>query len=43
MNWAFAPQVIKGGFLYEVRQDEDKGLTKIIRHRISNWGDFRSE
>jgi hypothetical protein len=43
MTWPFVPQVIKGGFLYEVRQDEAAGLTKIIRHRIKNWGDFRSE
>lgn len=43
MTWPFVPQVIKNGFLYEVRQDEDAGLTKIIRHRIVNWGDFRAE
>jgi hypothetical protein len=43
MTWPFVPQVIKGGFLYEVRQDEEAGLTKIIRHRIKNWGDFKSE
>jgi len=43
MTWPFVPQVIKGGFLYEVRQDEEAGLTRIIRHRIANWGDFKSE
>ena len=43
MTWPFVPQVIKGGFLYEVRQDEEAGLTRIIRHRITNWEDFRSE
>jgi len=43
MTWPFVPQVIKGGFLYEVRQDEEAGLTRIIRHRIENWADFRSE
>jgi hypothetical protein len=43
MTWPFVPQVIKGGFLYEVRQDEDAGLTRIIRHRIKNWGEFRAE
>jgi hypothetical protein len=43
MTWPFTPQVIKGGYLYEVRQDEDKGLTRIIRHRITNWGYFRVE
>jgi len=43
MTWPFLPQVIKGGFLYEVRQEEEAGLTKIVRHRISNWGDFKAE
>ena len=43
MTWPFVPQVIKEGFLYEVRQDEEVGLTKIIRHRIKNWEDFRTE
>lgn len=43
MTWPFVPQVIKGGFLYEVRQDEEAGLTRIIRHRIKNWGDLKSE
>ena len=31
MTWPFLPQVIKGGFLYEVRQDESAGLTRIVR------------
>lgn len=43
MTWPFVPQVIKGGCLYEVRQDEDAGLTRIIRHRIRNWADLRTE
>ena len=43
MTWPFVPQVIKEGFLYEVRQDEEVGLTRIIRHRIKNWEDFRTE
>ena len=43
MTWPFVPQVIKGGFLYEVRQDEEAGLTRIIRHRIKNWEDFRAK
>jgi hypothetical protein len=42
MTWPFVPQVIKGGFLYEVRQDEEAGLTRIIRHLITNWCDFKS-
>lgn len=43
MTWPFIPQVIKGGFLYEVRQDEEAGLTKIIRHKVANWAELRSE
>ncbi len=43
MTWPFVPQVIKGGFLFEVRQDAEASLTRIIRHRITNWGDFKSE
>jgi len=43
MTWPFVPQVIKGGFLYEVRQDEEAGLTKIIRHRTKNWAAFKAE
>ncbi len=43
MTWPFLPQIIRGGFLYEVRQDEEAGLTKIVRHRIANWKDFRLE
>ncbi|MGB8958509.1 MAG: hypothetical protein WCC00_05810 [Candidatus Aminicenantales bacterium] len=43
LAWPFSPEVIKGGFLYEVRQDEDKGLTRIIRYRIANWSDFKVE
>ena len=43
MTWPFLPQVIKGGLAYEVCQDEEAGLTKIIRHRINNWADFRAE
>ena len=43
MTWPFVPHLIMGGHLYEVRQDEDAGLTRIIRYRIANWGDFRAE
>jgi len=42
-TWPFLPQVIKGGFLYEVRQDENAGLTRIVRHLIKNWADFKAE
>jgi hypothetical protein len=43
MTWPFLPQIIKGGFLYEVRQDESAGLTRIVRHRIANWGELKAE
>jgi hypothetical protein len=43
MTWDFPAQVVKNGFFYEARYDEDIGLTRIIRHRIKNWGDFKAE
>ncbi len=43
MTWPFLPEVIKGGYLYEVRQDESAGLTRILRHRIANWGKLEAE
>lgn len=43
MTWNFLPQVIRGGFLYEARHDEEIGLTRIIRHRIKNWDGFKAE
>lgn len=43
MIWPFVPQLIRGGFLYEVREDEQAGLTKIVRHRITNWGEFKAD
>jgi hypothetical protein len=43
MTWPFLPQIIRGGSLYEVQQDEGAGLTRIIRYRIANWKDFRLE
>jgi hypothetical protein len=43
MTWAFMPHVIKGGFFYEFSQDEDKGLTRIIRRRIANWSGFETD
>lgn len=43
MTWPFIPQVIRGGFLYEVREDEEAGLTRIFRFKIENWADFKAE
>lgn len=42
MNWSSFPSLIKKGFLYEVREDEDTGDIKVIRHKIINWNKFKS-
>jgi len=43
MTWSFIPALIKNGFLYEVREDEDTGDIKVIRHKIRNWDKFQQE
>jgi len=43
MNWSFIPALIKEGFLYEVKEDEDTGDVKVIRHKITNWNKFKEE
>ncbi len=43
MNWPFIPALIKKGFLYEVRVDEDAGDIKVLRHKIINWNKFKEE
>lgn len=36
------PEVIKGGSVYEIRRDEE-GETKIVRHKVKNWGKMKAE
>ena len=43
MNWPFIPFLIKKGFLYEVKEGEDTGDFKLVRHEINNWEEFRGE
>lgn len=43
MNWPFIPSIINRGFLYEVRENEETGDIKLLRHKINNWNDFREE
>ncbi len=43
INWSFIPSLIKRGFLYEVRENEETGDIKVLRHKINNWEDFREE
>jgi len=43
MNWPFIPSLIKKGYLYEVREIEDPGEIKVLRHKINNWDEFRRE
>lgn len=43
MKWPFIPSLIKKGFLYEVRENEETGDVKVLRHKINNWEGFREE
>jgi hypothetical protein len=38
----FRPEVIKAGFLYEIRRNEETGDIKIIRHRVKNWDKMKT-
>jgi len=43
MNWTYIPALIKNGFLYEVRENDDTGDVKVIRHKILNWSMFKAD
>lgn len=43
MNWSFIPALIKKGHMYEVRENEETGDIKVIRHKITNWSRFKEE
>ena len=43
MNWSFIPALIKKDYMYEVRENEETGVIKLIRHKITNWGRFKEE
>jgi len=38
----FFPELIKAGFLYEVRTDEETGEITIVRNKITNWEKFNT-
>lgn len=38
----YFPALIKAGFLYEIRTDEDTGEITIVRHKITNWEEYKS-
>ena len=38
----FWPEVIKAGFLYEIRRNEETGDIKIIRYRVKNWDKMKT-
>ncbi len=38
-----SPKVIKKGYLYTFRQDEDTGYFKIERYKIKNWDQIKKE
>jgi hypothetical protein len=43
MNWPFIPSIINRGFLYEVRENEETGDIKVLRHKINNWDEFKEK
>jgi hypothetical protein len=43
MIWSFIPSLIKKGFLFEVRENEETGDIKVLRYKINNWEGFREE
>jgi hypothetical protein len=42
MTWAFWPDAIRSGFLYEVREDPETSEYLVIRQKITNWEAMRS-
>ena len=42
MKLPFIPALIKAGFLYEVRTDEETGEITVVRHKITNWKEFNT-
>jgi len=43
MKWTFIPALIKNGFLYEVRENDDTGDVKVIRYKILNWSMIKAD
>jgi hypothetical protein len=39
----FIPRIIRNGHLYQVKMDEEAGLTKILRYKIRNWTELKEE
>jgi len=41
MTWPSFPSAIKGGFLYEVREDKETSEYQVVRYRIKNWNSMK--
>ncbi len=39
----FIPLLIRNGHLYQIKMDEEAGLTKILRYKIRNWAELKEE
>jgi len=39
----FIPRLIRNGHLYQVKMDEEVGLTKILRYKIRNWTQLKEK
>jgi hypothetical protein len=42
MSWPFIPSAIKGGFLYQVREDKETSEYQVVRYKIKNWNSMKS-
>ena len=39
----FSPEVIRNGFIYDIQTDEESGLIKIVKYRVRNWDQIKTE
>jgi len=38
----FSPSLIKNGFIYRIKTDEEAGTVRIIRYRVKNWDQIKT-
>jgi len=38
----FSPSLIKNGFVYQIKTDEEAGTVRIVRYRVKNWDQIKT-
>ncbi len=38
----FRPYLIKNGFIYQMKSDEEAGTVRLIRYRVKNWDEIKN-